>query len=217
MLVFLGVWTDTLKLFLRYTAQLFRASIQKYRLTTSYLSPSWIPPGVHGGGVCFIGWWLDPCRTRMMGNTLFLEWQATFHFHSIHHILNACSVAQSCPDSLQHHRLQPARLLCPWNFSRQEYWNTRIPPPGDLSDPKIESRSPVFPALANWFSTTEPLAKPHVLHILILNNHSLFIWNSSLTRCVFYLATLTKHQWETQSCFTLAALGLTCYPHLSVF
>ena len=198
----------------RYTAQLFRASIQKYRLTTSYLSASWIPLGVHGGGVCFIDWWLDPCRTRM-GNTLFLEWQATFHFH---HILNACSVAQSCPDSLQHHGLQPTRLLCPQNFSRQEYWiGLSFLPPGDLPDPKIESRSPVFPALASWFFTTEPLAKPHVLHILILNNYSLFIWNSSSTSCVFYLATLIKHQWETQSCFTLAALGLICYSHLSVF
>ena len=26
-------------------------------------------------------------------------------------------------DSLRTHGLQPARLLCPWGFSRQEYWN----------------------------------------------------------------------------------------------
>ena len=26
-------------------------------------------------------------------------------------------------DSLQPHRLLPARLLCPWRFSRQEYWS----------------------------------------------------------------------------------------------
>ena len=211
-----GVWTDALKLFLRYTAQLFRASIQKYRLTTSYLSPSWIPLGVHGVGYASLAGGLILVEPEWA--TLFLEWQATFHFHSIHHILNACSVAQSCPDSLQPHGLQPARLLCPWNFSRQEYWiGLSFLPPGDLPDPKIESRSPVFPALASWFFTTEPLAKPHVLHILILNNYSLFIWNSGLTSCVFYLATLMKHQWETRSCFTLAALGLICYSHLSVF
>ena len=31
------------------------------------------------------------------------------------------------------HGLKPARLLCPWNFSRQEYWNGfPFPPPGDL-------------------------------------------------------------------------------------
>ena len=26
-------------------------------------------------------------------------------------------------DSLWPHGLQPARLLCPWGLSRQEYWN----------------------------------------------------------------------------------------------
>ena len=39
-------------------------------------------------------------------------------------------------------------------FSRQEYWSgLSYPPPGDLSDPGIESRSP---ALAGGFFTTEP-------------------------------------------------------------
>ena len=34
------------------------------------------------------------------------------------------SVAQSCPTfCLQLHGMQPARLLCPWGFSRQEYWS----------------------------------------------------------------------------------------------
>ena len=28
-----------------------------------------------------------------------------------------CVCAQSCPTSLQPHRLQPTRLVCPWNFS----------------------------------------------------------------------------------------------------
>ena len=31
-----------------------------------------------------------------------------------------CLVAQPCP-TLQLHGLQPARLLCPWGFSRQKY------------------------------------------------------------------------------------------------
>jgi len=36
-------------------------------------------------------------------------------------------------DSLRPHRLQPARLLCPWGFSNQEYWSGLLcPPPGDL-------------------------------------------------------------------------------------
>ena len=32
-------------------------------------------------------------------------------------------------DSLQPHGLQPARLLCPWGFSRQEYWSGLPCPP----------------------------------------------------------------------------------------
>ena len=46
-------------------------------------------------------------------------------------------------DSLQPHRLQPARLLCPWGFSRQDYWSgLPCPPPEDLADPGIKPRSP---------------------------------------------------------------------------
>ena len=37
---------------------------------------------------------------------------------------------------LQPHGLQPARLLCPWGFSRQKYWSGLPgPPPGDLPNP----------------------------------------------------------------------------------
>ena len=38
------------------------------------------------------------------------------------------------------HRLQPARLRCPWGFSRQE----PCPPPGDLPHPGMEPRSPTL-------------------------------------------------------------------------
>ena len=44
-------------------------------------------------------------------------------------------------DSLRLHGLQPARLVCPWWFSRQEYWSgLPCPPPGDLLNPGIEPR-----------------------------------------------------------------------------
>ena len=49
-------------------------------------------------------------------------------------------------DSLRPHRLQPAGLLCPWGFSRQECWSRLpFPPPEDLPHPEI---------------------KPHFLHLL---------------------------------------------------
>ena len=59
-------------------------------------------------------------------------------------------VAQLCPtlcmsDYLQPHRLQPARLLCPWGFSRQEYLSgLPCTLPGDLFNPGIQPRSPTL-------------------------------------------------------------------------
>ena len=54
-----------------------------------------------------------------------------------------------------------ARLLCPWNFPWQEYWNG-LPflPSGDLPNPGIEPASPAAPALAGEFFTTVPPGKP---------------------------------------------------------
>ena len=50
-----------------------------------------------------------------------------------------CSVV--C-DSLQPHGLQSTRLLCPWGFSKQEYWSGLVcPPPGDLPNAGIEPSS----------------------------------------------------------------------------
>ena len=48
-------------------------------------------------------------------------------------------------------------------FSRQECWSgLPLPPPGDLSDPGVELASPVFPALAGEFVTTESPGMPQL-------------------------------------------------------
>ena len=45
-------------------------------------------------------------------------------------------------DSVRPLGLWPTRLLCPWGFSRQEYWSALLcPPPGDLLDPGVEPAS----------------------------------------------------------------------------
>ena len=52
----------------------------------------------------------------------------------------SCSVMS---DSLQPYGLQPARLLCPWGFSRQEYWSgLPFPSPGDLPSPGLNPGLP---------------------------------------------------------------------------
>ena len=73
--------------------------------------------------------------------------------------MHACSVAKSCPT-----------LVTPWivayqaplsmGFSRQEYWSgLPCPSPGDLPDPGMETVSPISPALAGKFFTTEQPGK----------------------------------------------------------
>ena len=47
-------------------------------------------------------------------------------------------------------------------FPKQEYWSgLPFPPAEDLLDPGIEPMSPVSPALAGGFFTTEPPEKAH--------------------------------------------------------
>ena len=74
--------------------------------------------------------------------------------HACAHTLNCLVVS----DFQQPHGLQLARLLCPWGFSRQEYWS-RVPcvPPGDLPNPGIKPRSPTLQADS---LPSEPPGKP---------------------------------------------------------
>ena len=66
--------------------------------------------------------------------------------------------------SLQPYGLQPARLFCPWGFSRQEYWNgLPCPPPGDLPDTRIKSLSLMSPASAGGGPL--PLVPPAVCQL----------------------------------------------------
>ena len=54
--------------------------------------------------------------------------------------------------------LQTAWLLCPWGFSKQEYWSGLLcPPPGDLPNPGIKRRSPALQADS---LLSEPAEKP---------------------------------------------------------
>ena len=56
----------------------------------------------------------------------------------------SCSVVS---DSLWPHGLKSTKRLCPWGFSRQEYWSGLLfPSPGDLPDPGIEPGSPALQA-----------------------------------------------------------------------
>ena len=59
---------------------------------------------------------------------------------------------------LQHYGLYPASLLCPWGFSKQEYWSGLLcPSSGDLPNPETQPKFLVSPALASGFFTTSTI------------------------------------------------------------
>ena len=75
------------------------------------------------------------CRHSILSNTKQIRVGVCTHVH-------ICSVMS---DSFQPQGLYPARLLCPWGFSRQEYWSGLLySSPGDLPNPGIKPRSPTL-------------------------------------------------------------------------
>ena len=73
-------------------------------------------------------------------NVLFLFSPSNFFVFSC-----VCLVVQSCMTLLWPHGLQPAMLLCPWGFSRQEYWSgLTCPFSGGLPNAGIELKSPAL-------------------------------------------------------------------------
>ena len=72
-----------------------------------------------------------------------------------------CSVAQSSLSTTPCTVAYQASLSM--GFSQQEYWSgLPFPPPGDLPIPGIKPTSPVSPATAGRFFTTEPPGKPFI-------------------------------------------------------
>ena len=73
--------------------------------------------------------------------------------------LGLCCAPSVMSKSLWAHGLQPARLLCPWRFSRQECWSgLPSPPPEDLPNPRDGTQ---VSCTMGRFSTTVPLGKPN--------------------------------------------------------
>ena len=89
---------------------------------------------------------------------------------NIHSVVFVCAQLLSCvqffvtPGTVAHKALS-------MGLSRQEYWSgLPFPPPGDLPNAGIKSASPLSPALAGRFFTTQPPAKPkYTLCQVVLN------------------------------------------------
>ena len=74
-------------------------------------------------------------------------------------------------------------------FSRQEYWKgLPFPPPEDLYDPGIESKSPASPALAGRFFTTVPQGS--LRQAYDLSKHIVHLKSMHFTTCKFSVEKL---------------------------
>ena len=101
-----------------------------------------------------------------------------------------CLVTQSHLTLLRPHGMQPARLLCPWGFSRQKYWSGLPVPSGDLSNPEIKPRSPALQADSLLTATREAQLRCCVT--------SQFLWLFHWQLCVsnhyfFFESKTTSH------------------------
>ena len=77
-------------------------------------------------------------------STALLTLEALFTYYERESERISRSVVSS---SLRPHVLWPTRLLCPWGFSRQEYWSgLPCPLPEDRPSSGIEPRSPALQA-----------------------------------------------------------------------
>ena len=92
--------------------------------------------------------------------------------------------------------LQPARLLCPWGFLKQEYWSGLLCPPpggGGLPNPGIEPRSPILQVDS---LRTEPPGKPKNLSLVnfffffFFKQHSISLHSQNWIRSFLSLCIL---------------------------
>ena len=104
-------------------------------------------------GTSFVIQWLRLCASNAGGAVLTPGSET-----KIPHALCAVLSHSVMSDSLQPCGLKPAKLLCPWGFSSQEYWSgLSCPPPGDRPKPGIKLRSSALQADS---LSPESLGKP---------------------------------------------------------
>ena len=158
---FLGIWTWE-------ESCVFRGLLDVRMPTISYWWETQICLGSLRGSLdaVFFLRFCDKCNA-LLGNQV-LSLNQFQLFARLLPIIIATTVCRPClhAQSLRHLRL----FAIPWTvahqalsmeFSGQEYWS-KLPfsPPGDIPDPWIQPESPVSPALAGRFFTTEPPGKP---------------------------------------------------------
>ena len=85
----------------------------------------------------------------------------------------------------------PARVFCPWGFSRQEYWSgLPFTSPEDLPNPGIKLRSPRLQADS---LLSEPPGKPKHTGVGSLSLHCRIFPTQELNPCCLHLKRILYH------------------------
>ena len=85
-----------------------------------------------------------------------------------------CLVTQSCPTLLHCHRLQPAMLLCLWDFPGKNTGGLPFPLLGYLPDPRIEPASSAAPAMTRGSLPLSHLGSLYNTIIYLTTSHAMF-------------------------------------------
>ena len=130
--------------------------------------------------------------TTQMGGMMRLEWERGSRRRG-HMYVRVCSVTSVMSNSLWPYGLQPARFLCPWEFSKQEYWSgSPCPPAGNLPEQRLKPMSLIAPALAGRFFTTNTIWEAQI-YVIDVSVH--FSSVQSLSRVqLFATPWITAHQ-----------------------
>ena len=104
------------------------------------------------------------CKSTVSLMIIFSLMHLVIHFFKSAHVCICVLTCLVMSVSLQPHGLYPARLLCSWGCSRQEYWSG-LPclPPGDLPNPGIE---PSFSTLQAILYSLSHHGSPRILEWL---------------------------------------------------
>ena len=80
-------------------------------------------------------------------------------------------------------------------FSRQEYWSgLPFPSPGDYTDPGMELVSPVAPALAGRFFTTEPPGKSYNTIFFVFFTPWVWLSRTVISACMWRCVGLSMRK-----------------------
>ena len=108
-------------------------------------------------------------------------------------IFSCAKLLQLC-HSLRPYGLSPSRLLCPWGFSRQEYWSELHAFLHGILRPSDQTQ---VSCIAEGFFTIEPPGSPHIFsHLKSIANLTLSLGHETSVPSCLVLTKLSQRHFK---------------------